>query len=49
MIMEKITLNTNDIKVRNPMAKALGSGQYGQRIIKNRKAYDRKRNRKIED
>lgn len=35
------------MKLYNPVAVELKSGKYRQRIVKNKKKYDRKRNKRI--
>ena len=42
-----MTPKKNSMKKKNPIAHELGQQKYRQRIVKNKKAYNRKKNEKI--
>lgn len=43
----KIKIGNKEVKVRNPLASALSLGQFKPKVFKDKKKYNRKKNKKV--
>ena len=43
-----MVINKDLKKKKNPVAQELGQAKYRQKIVKNKKIYDRKKNKKVD-